>query len=363
MCALLGLATAQNLKPRRRLADPIVRRDAASVDVAWFYDLNANETGVNGTAFPDWLGAVAIGGGSALSFPLGAILGIYFHISERGLAILLSFGAGAVLFALTIELFANSLHEEFERDVDGKFRKIGLLASTLIGALLFTGLNSLLGSDDEQGHKQPRKKIMPMSHYPSFRVATGVAHLYNTMENDGSMDMSTIGISASKTGGAAGASKAATAMWLGVLLDGIPESMVFGLFALKSVYSIPLALGVFLGNFPEAASSASMLRAAGKSNLCIFCMWGSLVVTTSLGAALTTIIFPNSLISDVKGQESLTEIMLTTCAEGVAAGAMLAMVSSTMLPEAFEKGGSQIVSLTTVLGFLSAFGIKMLREL
>jgi ZIP family zinc transporter len=39
--------------------------------------------------------------------------------------------------------------------------------------------------------------------------------------------------------------------------------------------------------------------------------------------------------------------------EGVAAGAMLAMIAQTMLPEAYEHGG-WLTGLMTVVGFLAA---------
>ena len=43
--------------------------------------------------------------------------------------------------------------------------------------------------------------------------------------------------------------------------------------------------------------------------------------------------------------------------EGTAAGAMLTMISETMLPEAYEQGGA-VVGLSTLAGFLTALFIK-----
>ena len=43
--------------------------------------------------------------------------------------------------------------------------------------------------------------------------------------------------------------------------------------------------------------------------------------------------------------------------EGAAAGAMLAMIAETMMPEAYEQGGS-VVGMATLLGFLAAFFFK-----
>jgi len=45
--------------------------------------------------------------------------------------------------------------------------------------------------------------------------------------------------------------------------------------------------------------------------------------------------------------------------EGAAAGAMLTMIAETMLPEAYEQGGT-IVGLATLAGFLAALFVKSL---
>ena len=46
--------------------------------------------------------------------------------------------------------------------------------------------------------------------------------------------------------------------------------------------------------------------------------------------------------------------------ESLAAGAMLAMIAETMLPEAFEQGGS-VVGMSTIFGFLSAIFVKTIE--
>ena len=45
--------------------------------------------------------------------------------------------------------------------------------------------------------------------------------------------------------------------------------------------------------------------------------------------------------------------------EGIAAGAMLTMIANTMLPEAYDQGGSTIVGLSTLAGFIAALLIKV----
>merc|ERR1712150_146329 len=121
----------------------------------------------------------------------------------------------------------------------------------------------------------------------------------------------------------------------------------------RGKFSVSLVFGVFVSNFPEAITAAAMMKEAGRSNAAILLMWSSLVVVTGVGATITTWIF-----SRETSHESLMMVIITHSSEGLAAGAMLAMVSSTMLPEAFHKGNQKIVSMMSVCGFLAAFMIS-----
>jgi len=47
--------------------------------------------------------------------------------------------------------------------------------------------------------------------------------------------------------------------------------------------------------------------------------------------------------------------------EGIAAGAMLTMIAQTMIPEAVHLGGSAMVGLSTLAGFLAAVGFKLVE--
>jgi CRP-like cAMP-binding protein len=145
---------------------------------------------------------------------------------------------------------------------------------------------------------------------------------------------------------------AAMAIWLGILIDGIPESLVIGMLAVSSGgISMGFIAGVFLANMPEAMSSAVSMRANKMSLKRIYVMWGSICLMTGIGAFLGAIMFPENPTGE------LFYVMVGI--ESLAAGAMLTMIAETMLPEAFEQGGA-IVGLSTLVGFLAALIAKVL---
>ena len=138
-----------------------------------------------------------------------------------------------------------------------------------------------------------------------------------------------------------GGSNVALAIWLGIALDGIPESLVIGGSMEGTAVSAALIGGLFLANFPESMSSAAVMRKQGSPSTHIIGMWLSLMILTAVGAAMG-----NVFIADAPHH-------LRALLEGMAAGAMLAMIAQTMLPEAYDHGG-WLTGLMTVIGFLAA---------
>ncbi len=137
-------------------------------------------------------------------------------------------------------------------------------------------------------------------------------------------------------------------VWLGNLLDAIPESLVLGTTVVgPSTLSWPLLAGIFLANFPEAMSSSGIMHTAGLKARTILIMWGSLIVVGGVCAGVG-----NLFLIGISG----TAFGII---EGTAVGAMLVMIAETILPEAFERGGA-IVGLSTLLGFLAALSVKSL---
>jgi zinc transporter ZupT len=140
---------------------------------------------------------------------------------------------------------------------------------------------------------------------------------------------------------------AGLAILFGNILDTIPGCLVIGSkFSGLETLSLTLAIGMFLGGIPEAAASGAMLRRAGYRPLAIFRMWSIVLLVGVLAAAGGKLFIGSS--------DSLIAIL----AEAVAGGAVLAVVSHAMIPEAIHDGGSLVV-LPTVAGFLFAFYLAL----
>jgi CRP-like cAMP-binding protein len=141
---------------------------------------------------------------------------------------------------------------------------------------------------------------------------------------------------------------ASMAIWLGMMLDGIPESLVIGSSLLiHSTISISLIAGLFLSNLPEALSSSVGMRKQKMSNMRIFAMWSSIMLMAGICAFLGNVFF-----------ENVTPVTFSIV-DGMAAGAMLTMIAETMLPEAFHIGGS-VTGLSALGGFLATLLFKVI---
>jgi len=162
------------------------------------------------------------------------------------------------------------------------------------------------------------------------------------------------------------ASHRAIMVWLGILIDAVPESLVIGILINKSAVggeeedrsaraaaaAMPFVIGVFLSNLPEAMSSSGSMKDHGIRVSTIMLMWGTTTVLTAIGAALGSVLFP-------PGQSDHASAMVVSSVEGLAAGAMLTMIAQTMMPEAFEQGGD-VVGLSCLAGFLCALSVKLI---
>ncbi|MGB3136862.1 MAG: cyclic nucleotide-binding domain-containing protein [Nodosilinea sp.] len=137
-------------------------------------------------------------------------------------------------------------------------------------------------------------------------------------------------------------SSAPLAILVGTLIDNIPESLVIGFHIGSGHSGASFLMAVFISNIPEAMSSSIGMRQAGTSSQRILALWLGAVLLSGLTA------MAGSLMVNVA-----TDWMLAV-AQATAGGAILAMVASTMMPEAYEMGGGS-VTFSTIAGFLVSF--------
>ncbi len=223
---------------------------------------------------------------AALSLVAGGLIALVWTVGSRALGLTMAFGAGVLISAVAYELIA----EAFVASESSVSIGLGLAA----GAITFYVGDRLI---DGMGGAE-RKKV-----------------------------------------GAKEAGGTSLAIVLGIVLDGIPESIVIGL-TLLGGGSIELALvaAVFLSNVPESVSATVGLRGRGWSGGKVTGLWLGVAAVSGLAAALGYAILAGA------GGPAVALV------NSFAAGAIITMLVDTMIPEAFDHARLE-AGLATTLGF------------
>jgi ZIP family zinc transporter len=233
---------------------------------------------------------------AASSLLLGGLYALWFPIHRRALGLVMAFGAGVLISAVAFEL----VEDAFNTSAGSGGVAVGLLA----GSIVFFGGDEMI---DRLGGAQR------------------------------------------KDAGGGQAEGSALAIVLGIVLDGIPESLVLGLTVLEAgKVSAAFLVAVFLSNLPEAIAATTGLSEAGWTKTRLIGLWVLVMLVSGL-AALAGYAFLDT------ASDRVIAFVLS-----FAAGAILTMLADTMMPEAFEHGG-KLVGLFTTLGFALAFGISSLE--
>jgi ZIP family zinc transporter len=135
------------------------------------------------------------------------------------------------------------------------------------------------------------------------------------------------------------------AIVLGSVLDGIPESFVLGLTVLQGGVSVSLLSAVALSNLPEGMSSSSGLRQAGWPRNQVVAMWSVVVLVSGTAAAAGY-----AMLGPASGRTG-------ALVQAFAAGALLAMLADTLLPQAYAVEGVLTGSLV-VTGFAVSLALS-----
>ena len=247
---------------------------------------------------PVWLQAGFWGSFAGGALLLGAVVGYWIKLPQKIIAGVMAFGSGVLISALSFELMEEAYHQG------------GLMPTAIgffAGAFIYSIANWRLSQLGAKHRKRSSKK-------PS----------------DDEADVS------------------GTSIAVGALLDGIPESMAIGLSMLAGGgVSMVTVIAIFISNIPEGLSSSAGMKMAGRPASFVFGLWFSIALASGLAALAGYTLFAN------------VPIAIQAAITALAAGAILAMLAETMIPEAFE-GTHDWAGIITCAGFLCAFALSML---
>jgi ZIP family zinc transporter len=243
---------------------------------------------------PGWLQAAGWGALSASGLLIGATGGYYTALQHTAIARTMTFAAGVLLAVVAVDLIINargaaSLH----------WTVMGMLC----GAAIFSSVNWLLS----RRGAQHRKRCGECVEQPEERQVPG----------------------------------SGLAIAAGTFLDGVPEGVVLGSSVLHhGTPALGIVAAFFLANIPEALSSTAGMRRAGRSVRYVFSVWIGIAFMIGLAAGVAAPLLQG------------TGPAVRGTAEAFAAGAILSLVSETMIPEGFH-GSPQFNGLLLVVGFVA----------
>lgn len=143
------------------------------------------------------------------------------------------------------------------------------------------------------------------------------------------------------TGGTGGA----MGIVVGSVVDGVPESVIFGIQLATGLPVSPSFLAaVMVSNVPQSIAPSADLAAAGWSLGRLAKLWGMVVLACGVASVLGYVVA--DAVDGVTGARMAA----------LAAGGLLAMLTNSLIPFAFERGG-QLAGVATAIGFcLSILG-------
>ncbi|MDK8194148.1 ZIP family metal transporter [Paenibacillus sp. UMB7766-LJ446] len=228
------------------------------------------------------------GGISASAVVIGALAALFLKIPKRVIGWIMAFGTGTLIGAAAFELIGDALND-------------GGIVPTAIGftsgAVVYTVFDLLISSKGGAGRKR------------------------SASPGKGDSNQSGLGIFA------------------GTVMDAIPESIMLGASLLAgNGVSVVLVVSIFVSNIPEGLSSTVGLQRNKYSRSRIILLWLGVLIISAL-AALGGYLFLEQLPDE-----------MAAAIGAFAGGGIIAMICSTMMPEAFEEGGP-------VVGFIASMGL------
>lgn len=242
---------------------------------------------------------------------LGALAGARIRLPKAVLAGMLAFAAGALITALSFELFEDA----YERG--GIWRAaLGLIVGATVFTFLSRWLDRLAQGRHEEAHGQ--REAGPRRVGPRPTRLDGV-HL---------------GCGRPRAAGRGDARRGAGERRAGRLAG-------------EGTGGLALLAAIFVSNFPEALVGSASMRAQGRSHRFVLGTWTVCAVLLTLAVVLGA------------GPLSSASAETISLPLAFAAGAVLASLADTLMPEAYEKGGP-LVALSTTAGFVLSFVLATL---
>lgn len=130
---------------------------------------------------------------------------------------------------------------------------------------------------------------------------------------------------------------------VGSVVDGVPESIIFGI-QVATGYPISASFigSVWVSNIPQSIAPSADLSASGWTARRLGTLWGGVVV--ACGVASVIGFLAADMLSVANGDRMAA----------LAAGGVLAMLTTSLMPFSQERGGS-LAGAATVIGFCLSF--------
>ena len=221
---------------------------------------------------------------------IGSLIILRWRIPRKLVGLIMAFGVGTLISAVSFEL----VDEAIGIDKDHLVVAIGFL----LGSLVFFGGNLLLERLGRNRHEKEAGSPL--------------------------------------------------AIFMGTVLDGIPESIVLGLGLIGGkMVSLSMLAAIFLSNLPEAIASTHDLKQDKWRPRKILVMWIVVVVASGLASMIGFGVFDD------------LSPLATAFTMAFAGGALLTMLSDAMMPEAYRDTGA-LAGVVTALGFGVSYWLSQL---
>ncbi|WP_281322376.1 ZIP family metal transporter [Flavobacterium aestivum] len=223
------------------------------------------------------------------SLVIGGLISSNFNLSKNAIGIIMGFGAGTLISAISYELIFDAL------------------------------------------------KIGKGTGFPAYGFFVGAFTFYFSDKL-----ISKMGARKSSSVDASQNSQLIIPMVLAIILDGIPESIVIGLGLFEGgTISLAMLAAVFISNLPEAIAGSSGMKSDGWSKHKITLLWLFIALICSFASVAGFSLFATT------SEKWLSFI------QAFAGGAILMMLANSMIPEAYEHGGKNAGVATVLGFFLS----------